>query len=215
MSDKQSLSPDQKQQLSIVKKSLNLADKSMQEAKLVIDGLLDGKDIASVVRNTSSEIRQKAKKLSTTDGGKIVEGVFDGQNMVGPDGRMYPIPANYASKSKLVEGDVLKLTIQDDGTFLFKQIGPIERDKVIGEVQEENGEYSIKAGDKIYKVLLASVTYYKAETGDEVTVIVPQGKESTWASIENVIKKSSEEESADEEGEDEGKGDKDSDLEDI
>ncbi|NQV12918.1 MAG: hypothetical protein HQ530_01300 [Parcubacteria group bacterium] len=211
MSDKQSLSPDQKQQLNIVKKSLNLADKSMQEAKLVIDGLLDGKDIASVVKSTSSEIRQKAKKLATTDGGKIVEGVFDGQNMVGPDGRMYPIPANYASKSKLVEGDVLKLTIQDDGTFLFKQIGPIERDKVIGEVQEENGEYSIKAGDKIYKVLLASVTYYKAETGDEVTVIVPQGKESTWASIENVIKKSSGEESADEEGED----DKDSDLEDI
>ena len=45
--------------------------------------------------------------------GKIIEGVFDGQNMVGSDGKTYPVPANYASKSKLVQGDILKLTIAD------------------------------------------------------------------------------------------------------
>ena len=56
--------------------------------------------------------------------GKIVEGVFDGQVMIGPDGKNYPVPANYASKSKLVEGDMLKLTITDDGGFIYKQIGP-------------------------------------------------------------------------------------------
>lgn len=189
MSDKQSLSQDQKQQLSIIKKSLNLAEKSVEEAKQVVDGLLEGKDVAAVVKGASKEIRQKAQKLNTSEGGKIVEGVFDGQNMIGPDGRLYPIPANYASKSKLIEGDVLKLTIQDDGTFLFKQIGPIERNKVIGEVIEEDGEYTIKVDKKIYKVLLASVTYYKAEPGDEVTIIIPEDKESTWAAIENVIKK--------------------------
>ena len=38
---------------------------------------------------------------------KILEGVFDGQNMVGSDGRQYIVPPNYASKSKLVEGDIL------------------------------------------------------------------------------------------------------------
>ena len=54
--------------------------------------------------------------------GKIIEGVFDGQNMVGSDGKTYPVPANYASKSKLVQGDILKLTIADDGTFMYKQI---------------------------------------------------------------------------------------------
>jgi len=46
--------------------------------------------------------------------GKVIEGVFDGQNMVGSDGKTYPVPANYASKSKLVQGDILKLTIADD-----------------------------------------------------------------------------------------------------
>jgi len=51
--------------------------------------------------------------------GKVIEGVFDGQNMVGSDGKTYPVPANYASKSKLVQGDILKLTIADDGAFLY------------------------------------------------------------------------------------------------
>lgn len=199
------MSQDQRQQLGIIKKSLNLAEKSVAEAKQVIDGLLEGKDVASVVKSTSKEIRQQAEKLTTTEGGKIVEGVFDGQNMFGPDGRQYPIPANYASKSKLVEGDVLKLTIQDDGTFLFKQIGPAERNKVIGEVVEDNGEYTVKVADKTYKILLASITYYKAEAGDEVTIIIPKDKESAWAAVENVIKKSKGEDNEDES----------SDLEDI
>ena len=44
-------------------------------------------------------------KTSTEEvSGRVIEGVFDGQMMLGPDGKSYPIPANYASKSKLVEG---------------------------------------------------------------------------------------------------------------
>ncbi len=66
--------------------------------------------------------------------GKVIEGVFDGQNMVGSDGKTYPVPANYASKSKLVQGDILKLTIGDDGAFLYKQIGPIPRKQLVGQL---------------------------------------------------------------------------------
>ena len=58
--------------------------------------------------------------------GKVIEGIFDGQIMIGPDGKNYPVPANYASKSKLVEGDIMKLTITEDGKFMYKQIGPVE-----------------------------------------------------------------------------------------
>jgi len=64
--------------------------------------------------------------------GKVIEGVFDGQNMVGSDAKTYPVPANYASKSKLVQGDILKLTIAEDGAFLYKQIGPIPRKQIVG-----------------------------------------------------------------------------------
>src|SRR5579862_7026196 len=100
--------------------------------------------------------------------GKIIEGVFDGQNMVGSDGKTYPVPANYASKSKLVQGDILKLTIAEDGAFLYKQIGPVPRKQVVGTLVLEGGHYYVDVGGKKYRVLLASVTYFKAKPGDQV-----------------------------------------------
>ena len=119
--------------------------------------------------------------------GKIIEGVFDGQNMVGSDSKTYPVPANYASKSKLVQGDILKLTIADDGTFLYKQIGPIPRKQVVGTLNLENGHYLVSVGDKNYRVLLASVTYFKAKPGDQVSVNVPEDDNAEWAALEAAL----------------------------
>ncbi|HSX28810.1 MAG TPA: hypothetical protein VLF60_05170 [Candidatus Saccharimonadales bacterium] len=117
--------------------------------------------------------------------GKIIEGVFDGQNMVGPDGKVYPVPANYASKSKLVEGDILKLTIADDGTFLYKQIGPVPRRQIIGTLVNHDGTYFVEVSGQEYRVLLASVTYFKAKTGDQISIIIPEDNpEAQWAAIE-------------------------------
>lgn len=125
-----------------------------------------------------------------TDDGTIVEGTFDGQVMLGTDGKQYPVPANYASKSKLVEGDMLKLTITTDGAFLYKQIGPIDRRHAIAVVaQDENGNYYVLTDGKPYRVLLASITYFKASPGDEVAIVTPRALDATWAAIENVIQK--------------------------
>jgi hypothetical protein len=120
--------------------------------------------------------------------GKIIEGVFDGQNMVGSDGKTYPVPANYASKSKLVQGDILKLTIADDGAFMYKQIGPVARKQVVGTLKLENGHYSVSVGERDYRVLLASVTYFKAKPGDQVSVNVPEEDANVeWAAIEAAL----------------------------
>lgn len=120
--------------------------------------------------------------------GKIIEGVFDGQNMVGSDGKTYPVPANYASKSKLVQGDILKLTIAEDGAFLYKQIGPIPRKQVVGALKLENGHYFVSVGDRDFRVLLASVTYFKAKPGDQVSVNVPEDDSvAEWAAIEAAL----------------------------
>jgi len=120
--------------------------------------------------------------------GKVIEGVFDGQNMVGSDGKVYPVPANYASKSKLVQGDILKLTIADDGTFLYKQIGPIPRKQVVGTLKLEAGHYFVEVGPKNYRVLLASVTYFKAKPGDQVSVNVPEDDSAAeWAALEAAL----------------------------
>ncbi|MBI3983731.1 hypothetical protein HY346_00330, partial [Candidatus Microgenomates bacterium] len=98
-----------------------------------------------------------------------------------------PVPANYASKSKLVQGDILKLTIADDGTFIYKQIGPVPRKKVIGNLSQKNGHYYVDVEGKEYRVLLASVTYFKVQPNDQVTVVVPEDDSSEWAAIEAPI----------------------------
>ncbi len=125
--------------------------------------------------------------------GTVVQGTFDGQSMIGTDGKQYPVPANYASKSKLVEGDMLKLTITDNGMFLYKQIGPVNRRHAIGIVtQDEHENYFVVANNKIFKVLLASITYFKAVPGDEVAIVLPADIDSDFASIENILQKGAE-----------------------
>ncbi len=120
--------------------------------------------------------------------GKVIEGVFDGQNMVGSDGKTYPVPANYASKSKLVQGDILKLTVAEDGAFLYKQIGPIPRKQVVGQLKLENGHYFVDVAGKDYRVLLASVTYFKAKPGDQVSVNLPEDDSAAeWAALEAAL----------------------------
>lgn len=125
------------------------------------------------------------------DGGRIIEGVFDGENMIGPDGKQYSVPANYASKSKLIEGDILKLTITPSGTFVYKQIGPIERKNIIGVLeQDENSNYYVHFEGNKWRVLTASITYYKGKTGDEVVIIVPKSGNSKWAAVDNIVRNS-------------------------
>lgn len=143
-------------------------------AELLISVVGDDDKVAPIVREDTL--------------GKVIEGVFDGQNMVGSDGKTYPVPANYASKSKLVQGDILKLTIADDGTFLYKQIGPVPRKQVVGALTLENGHYFVDVNGKKLRVLLASVTYFKAKPGDQVSVNVPEDDSSTeWAALEAAL----------------------------
>jgi len=134
----------------------------------------------------------KSVGKSMDDGNdKIVEGVFDGVQMIGPDGESYSVPANYASKSRLIEGDVLKLTIKEDGKFIYKQIGPHPRARLRGTLiqDDDTAEFFVIAEGKIYQVLLASVTFFKGDVGDDAIIVIPQSKKSTWAAIENIIKK--------------------------
>jgi hypothetical protein len=107
--------------------------------------------------------------------------------MIDSEGKSYPVPANYASKSKLVQGDQLKLIIGDDGGFVYKQIGPVERHKLIGTLHLKDGAYFVEARGREYRVLFASVTYFKAQPGDQVSMVIPEAGEAEWAAIEAVI----------------------------
>ena len=167
---------------------IDAAEKNIQSAKQILRDMMGG----TATKANLAALSEKAQVLSVSEGGKIIEGVFDGQNMIGPDKKQYPVPVNYASKSKLVEGDVLKLTIAEDGSFIYKQIGPVERKKMLGMLLvDDKGDFRVMAEGKAYKVLLASLTYFKAEPGDEVTIVVPKDQTAEWSAVENVIKKAS------------------------
>ena len=178
---------DKLSNLALIAQMIDSAEKNIQSAKQLLREMMGGQSI----RTSSPGFAARASELSVSEGGKVIEGVFDGQNMIGPDGKQYPVPANYASKSKLVQGDVLKLTIADDGSFIYKQISPVERKKMLGFLTvDEKGDFRVLAEGKTYRVLLASLTYFKAESGDEITIVVPADNvDVEWAAVENVIKK--------------------------
>jgi hypothetical protein len=116
--------------------------------------------------------------------------VFNGEKMIGGDGAEYNVPANYASKSKLVEGDILKLTITKDGSFIYKQIGPVERKQLVSTLVQDDttSEWYAVEGKQRWKLLTASVTYFHGSAGDEIVILIPKDDESKWAAVENVIK---------------------------
>ncbi len=162
-------------ELELKKTKMVLAELGGQKSKDAVDFSLKAAEVG---------------KEGYQDNGLVIEGVFNGKLMIGPDGKEYSVPANYASKSKLVEGDILKLTINHNGAFIFKQIAPVERDRVIGHLvrNNESGEFVVLAGDRIYNILLASITYFKGSEGDEVVILIPKDGGSDWAAVENIIK---------------------------
>jgi hypothetical protein len=182
-----------KSKIVLIKKLLDNIDESRNNIKRLLSGVVDEGEEARISIGQMSDMLKVSDsgedEITRENGGRIIEGVFDGENMIGPDGKQYSVPANYASKSKLIEGDIMKLTITGNGTFVYKQIGPIERIRVVGELEQgESGNFTVVSDDKKWKVLTASVTYYKGQPGDEVVILVPKTGESKWAAVENIVR---------------------------
>ncbi len=173
-----------------------LGEETPQIEEKIKKSFLEADIPAMQAPQVSAPVNFMARTVSQPDvaygesGERIMEGVFNGQNMIGADGKEYIVPANYASKSKLVEGDILKLTINARGNFLFKQIGPIERTRVVGTLEESEagGGWCVNSANKKWRVLTAPVTYFKGESGDEAVILIPKNTPSKWAAVENVIR---------------------------
>lgn len=125
---------------------------------------------------------------------KDIKGFFDGKDMLGEDGKLYPVPSNYASKSKLVEGDEMRLRVTEDGSFIYKQIREIPRRRVIVNVtqSEEDGQllFIDPKTELGYRVLTASISFYRVKAGDEAILIVPKEENpgyAGWGALEGVI----------------------------
>lgn len=116
------------------------------------------------------------------------EGWFDGENMVDENGKVFMVPPNYASKSKLIEGDRLRLYTTEMSEYIFKLIEPADRRKARVKVvkAEWSREYVVSDKGIMYNVLPASGTYHELEVGDEVVVLLPVSK-GRWAAVERKV----------------------------
>lgn len=164
-----------------------VSDNDLEEVRKLLD-VAESKIRQAKSKLFANEVAKKAVFLDHEEADNIIQGVFDGEQMIGNDKKTYQVPANYASKSKLIPGDVLKLTVLADGRFVYKQIGPVPRKNVIGTLEEApDSQYQVNVDGKNYRVLLASVTYYKIKPGDKLSVIVPTDEESEWAAVDHII----------------------------
>ncbi|TSC92070.1 MAG: hypothetical protein CEN92_158 [Candidatus Berkelbacteria bacterium Licking1014_96] len=164
----------------------------MPNKKISKTKLLTLKSELERLESTILRIKQTINEIITPEmqaeetGEQIIEGIFDGEFMV-KDEKKYPIPPNYASKSKLVQGDKMKLKILADGSFIYKQIEPVERKNLVGVLEEDEKGYKVRVKDRSYRVLLASITYYNAQAGDNISIIVPENEDSKWAAVEGLV----------------------------
>ena len=160
------------------------AEKSIKSAKKLLKDVLEENNLEL---ETEVQVDTSGLNSYNSEDSKIVEWVFTWEEMFGSDKNKYPVPANYSSKSKLVQWDKLKLTIAPNGKMLYKQIAPIERTFVTWLVTKEKDKFQIIAEWKTYDLLTAAVTHFKANIWDSVTVIIPAWKDATFAAIEAVI----------------------------
>lgn len=160
------------------------AEKSIKNAKKLLRDVMEEEGISldSPVDLDISGLNSYASHDS-----KIIEGVFTGEQMLWADGNKYPVPVNYASKSKMVQWDKLKLTIMPNGKMLYKQILPIARTTLTGLLTKDKDKYQVIADGVTYDVLTAAVTHFKAEIWEHISVIIPEGKKATFAAIDSVI----------------------------
>jgi hypothetical protein len=173
---------------------IEIADSNLKNARKFLDEILE--ENGHKLGNNISAIQQKVTK-DQDEALEVVEGNFNGENMIGDNSQIYVVPQNYASKSQLVVGDRLKW-ILTSSREVFKLIQPVDRERVTGIFNQEGDNYLVFVNGykNPVKILKASATFaiknQGLQNGDEVAVFVPKGVDSPqWGAFINIVKKQS------------------------
>lgn len=182
----------QNDQLSTLEQLLQKMETDLARARRMLAKLQD-KEVDSWNKSEKIDTDLLSENLSSyeeDDNIQVVEGVYDGYFMVGADKKKYPVPMNYASKSKLIPGDILKLRIMPDGKLLYKLIWQANRKYIkatLSKTDDNNKFTAITDDGQIFFLNQAAVTYFKGQTGDELSIIVNADGLGNFAAIEALI----------------------------
>ena len=177
---------DNKKAILAIRDFIVASEKSLKSAKKLLTDLSKDNNI-----DLTSEVNLSTSWLHSysDEDNKIVEWVFTWEEMLWSDWNKYPIPVNYASKSKMVQWDKLKLTVDWAWRMTYKQIAPIEREIKSGLVTQDKGKFQVVCESNTYDLLTAAVTHSKAEIWDTISVLLPKGKQASFAAIDSVLPK--------------------------
>ncbi len=187
--------PKKQDQLATLEELLSNIETEIKRARLML-GQLQGKTDQELTESAEQSTKQYEKTsewlLSYDEGAdvKVVEWVYDGYFMIGADKKKYPVPMNYSSKSKLIPGDVLKLRVMSDGKLIYKLIWQADRKFIKATLSkaDESGKFTALSDEgTVYFLNQAAVTYFKGNTGDELSIIVNADGIGNFAAIEALI----------------------------
>ena len=134
------------------------------------------------------EMMEHDEKKAYYQGVPGTEGTFDGQYLVAQDGRKTEVPGNYAAKSRLVCGDVLKV-FADNGKQVFKQIDKVERKKIEGILTKKEGKWYVLADTGSYRILDAAAEFNQAQLNDKASVFIPASNlNAPFAALDRIYK---------------------------
>lgn len=121
----------------------------------------------------------------------VVKGEFDGYFMVWEDLKKYPVPVNYASKSKLIPGDKLKVHIHENGKLIYKLIEPAPRQHVRAVLSKDTTQpgkfFAITPDKQTFALNAAAVSFYKGLPGDEAYITINKNGVGDYAALETII----------------------------
>lgn len=116
-------------------------------------------------------------------------GKYDGMFMITEAGKKYPVPDNYAAKTKLVYGDKLKMIEGPEGRR-FKLLEEVERIEAEAQLAVKDGHFEALGKDGSYKILQGAVRYWNGAEGNKIKILLPKGgKNVPFACLLEVIGK--------------------------
>ena len=184
------------QKISKIVNLIEIAENNLKTAQILIKQLygLSGNnaDIQNLTNYSSTVSSPSDLEANFLE---VVEGNFDGESMIGDDGKMYAIPANYARKTKLVVGDRMKRILTDTYREVYKVIQKAPSKRVVGIFTiDENSEFVVIV-DSIpapVRVLKASITFamkqQNLKPGDTIAILIPANTLSTWGAFDSIVK---------------------------
>jgi hypothetical protein len=177
---------------------IEISETNLKNAKSILSTILgtvptETAQSPTIPSMTKPSYASGSPSVSSSNSATVMEGYFDGENMIGDDNNTYGVPQNYASKSQLVIGDRLKWMISTnyfgETSEVFKLLIPVPKDRVIGKFIADNNNYAVVVNGykNPIRILKASATYamknLNLKIGDNVAIYIPKISNPTWGAF--------------------------------